>query len=53
MNRTYAVSQLAPVAAGARPCAFGQAWLRPSVVATTAMKQHGNATTRPLGRLRH
>jgi hypothetical protein len=51
MNRTYAVSQLAPVAAGARPCAFGQAWLRPSA-ATTGMKRHGNAITRPLGRLR-
>jgi hypothetical protein len=51
MTRTYAVSQLATTAAGARPCAFGQAWL-PSGVATAAMKRHGNAITRPLGRLR-
>jgi hypothetical protein len=51
MTRTYAVTQLATVAAGARPCAFGHAWLRPSV-ATGGMKQDGNAITRPLGRLR-
>jgi hypothetical protein len=51
MTRTYAVTQLATMAAGARPCAIGHAWLLPSL-ATNGMKQDGTAFARPLGRLR-
>lgn len=51
MTRTYAVTQLATPAAGARPCAIGRAWLVPSV-ATNGMKHDGTALARHLGRLR-